>query len=194
MEHTKRVKNHHYEIGTDKFYEVLMAARRQAFTPQNFQRGFQNTGLIPANRDIILYHLPSTSSHELSPQCPRTVYTPETHCPISHLDTLSFITSQQVRSPENLSAEEVNHSKIPVNGNQTDEQELIVYSTLTSNDPRAWGIKKVISNIAIGAQRALSEWETKEHHIPGLMEQMFKTSLQTRQKVNREQQNDDSVI
>ncbi|PWW76347.1 DDE-domain-containing protein, partial [Tuber magnatum] len=61
---TKRFENHDYSIGKENFYEVLVAARRQAFTTKNITSGFWNTGLIPADETIVLRKLPSTSSQD----------------------------------------------------------------------------------------------------------------------------------
>ncbi|PWW77623.1 DDE-domain-containing protein, partial [Tuber magnatum] len=54
---TKRFENHDYGIGKDNFYEVLVAARRQAFTTKNIISGFWNTGLIPTDGTIVLRKL-----------------------------------------------------------------------------------------------------------------------------------------
>ncbi|RPA95641.1 hypothetical protein L873DRAFT_1697373, partial [Choiromyces venosus 120613-1] len=47
-------KRHKYSISKDNFYNILMVACRASFTMYNIQSRFQNTGLFPVNRDIVI--------------------------------------------------------------------------------------------------------------------------------------------
>ncbi|RPA98244.1 hypothetical protein L873DRAFT_1808491 [Choiromyces venosus 120613-1] len=78
----------------------------------------------------------------------------------------------QVKSLKTLSADEIHYLCVPENLGQIEEQELIVYSTLPSNDPVAWGLKKIISNFAIMARRAMTELEVKDQCIANLESQL----------------------
>ncbi|RPA89363.1 DDE-domain-containing protein [Choiromyces venosus 120613-1] len=190
---TKQFENHDYGIGKDNFYEIPMAARRQAFTPKNIISGFWNTELIPADGSIVLQKLPSMSESldSLSIASPHLSLLEnhnqpvESHPPVESLtETTESMKSRtkspnrdpnnhgQVKSLKTLSADEIHHLCVPKNLGQIEEQELIVYSTLPSNNPVAWGLKKIIGNFAIMARCAMMELELKDQRITNLESQL----------------------
>ncbi|RPA95204.1 hypothetical protein L873DRAFT_1792395 [Choiromyces venosus 120613-1] len=84
--------------------------------------------------------------------------------------------------PASQSAE-INKLQIPANKVEIEYQELIAYANLLTNDPVPWGLKQIISNIAIGAFRALTDVEAKEHCIQNLQSQL--EEIKSKKTLNR---------
>ncbi|KAG0637263.1 hypothetical protein HOY80DRAFT_1084809, partial [Tuber brumale] len=79
--------------------------------------------------------------------------------------------------------QEIEMLKIPASKAEIEQQELIAYATLPTNDPVPWGLKRLISNIAIAGFRALTEIESKEQCIRNLQSQL--EGLKAKKTVNR---------
>ncbi|KAG0643567.1 hypothetical protein HOY80DRAFT_1032931 [Tuber brumale] len=149
-----------------------MTARRAAFTSENIRSGFQNTGLIPPNRMIVITKIEAIQAESLTNN--------------SSSNSSNHTTTARTPNPIPLSAFssfQINNLPVPLRKDEIEEQELLVLATLPTNDQTAWGLKKVVSNITISAQRALTELEEKDHQIHNLKKQLADT--QQKKQVNR---------
>jgi len=130
-----------------------MIARRASFTPSNIQSGFRNTGLIPVNRDIVISKIQALPHR--SP-----IHNP-TETNTSHPASNSI-------DPEPLntfSVQQIDSLEVPQNRLEIERQELVALASLPRNDSTKWELKKIISNLAVSANRGLTEVEEKERQI-----------------------------
>src|SRR5205807_5315024 len=139
-----------------------MIARRAAFSSNNILSGFRNTGLFPIDRNLVISKIEATRSRYPNPKSSSPNPNPSQSPPI--------LSDPQPLST--LSVPQINSLKIPLNKAEIERQELIVLESLRGNDLKEWGLKKVISNMAISANRALTELDKKERQIENLRKQL----------------------
>jgi len=170
---TRRSERHEHGVSKENFYEILMIARRASFTRSNIQSGFRNTGLVPVDRTIILSKIQA-----LPPKspiiCPNSTIPTQsdTNPPLPDLEPLSAFSTQQI-----------DKLYVPQNRVEIERQELIALATLPTNDPIEWGLKKIVSNLSIAANRGLTEIEEKERQIKNLKQQL--ADIQHKRAANR---------
>jgi len=166
---TRRFERHEYGISKANFYEVLMTAHRAAFLVLNIQSRFCITGLYPTNRSIIIQKIqtlqtrPSTSS--------------STNCAINRNPSSHPILSRSP-SPQPLrsfTAQEIHHLEVSRDRQNIQKQELKVFATLPGNDPVAWGLKRIVSNLATSTNRALTTIDDKDRQIENLRKLLAET-------------------
>ncbi|KAG0640428.1 hypothetical protein HOY80DRAFT_1041851 [Tuber brumale] len=150
-----------------------MITCRASFNPSNIQSGFRSTGLVPINHNIIIAKIEACQAKSPSGNANYTN-------PVSPIEN-----SQLAEIPPlgSLSDQEINHLVIPQNKSEIEQQELIAFASLPRNDSTEWGLKKVISNIAITANRALTEVDEKDRQIQNLKNQL--ASIQNKKTIDR---------
>ncbi|RPA99874.1 hypothetical protein L873DRAFT_1903700 [Choiromyces venosus 120613-1] len=150
-----------------------MVARQASFSCENIKSGFCNTGLVSLDRNIIILKLQATNPKSQDRNLHSNNYcTPRNNSTVPDLQPLSTFSTHQINS-----------ILIPINKPEIEHQELITLSTLSNNDLMAWGLKRVVSNIAVSASRALTVIDEKEHQIQNLKKQLADT--QQKKKINR---------
>ncbi|RPB03738.1 hypothetical protein L873DRAFT_1668632, partial [Choiromyces venosus 120613-1] len=151
-------ENHEYGVSKENFYEILMVAHRASFTKANIQSGFLNTGLVSVNRSIIVSKIQALNPKSYE---------------YSSTTTNSSTPQLQVRSPSPLplstfSAQQIDKLGIPSTKREIERQELIALATLPQNGPIECGLKKIVSNLAISANRLHMQDEENDCQLENL--------------------------
>jgi len=137
-----------------------MIVCRTSFTPSNIQSEFRSTGLIPVNRDIVISKIQA-----LPPRS--TIHNPTetntSHPASNSIDPEPFNT---------FSVQQIDSLPVPQKRLQIERQELVALASLSRNDSTEWELKKIIRNLAVSANRGLTEVEKKERQIRNLKQQL----------------------
>jgi len=159
---TRSFEKHEYGVSKENFSEILMIARRASFTPSNIQSGLRNTGLVSVNRNIVISKIQALPPR--SPIC-NTTETNTSHTAFNsdsmHPELLNTFSVQQIDSLD-----------VPQSRLEIQQQELVALASLRRNDSTEWGLKKIISNLAVSANRGLTEVEEKQRQIRNLKQQL----------------------
>jgi len=154
-----------------------MTARRTSFSVSNIKSGFRNTGLYPTNRSIIIQKIHASQTRPSTPSS--TNYS--TNQTSSPQPILSRSASLQALS--SFTAQQIDRLEVLLDRQNIQKQELMVFATLPGNDPVAWGLKRIVSNLAISANRALTTIDDKDRQIQNMRKQL--AEKQNQKKANR---------
>ncbi|RPB01213.1 hypothetical protein L873DRAFT_1842573 [Choiromyces venosus 120613-1] len=106
-----------------------MTAYHASFTIENIQSSFQNTGLSPINRSIVITKVQATQANVTPPN-------PSNHSTYPNPP----LQNNPTTSPQSLSMFtilEINNLEVPSNRQDIEKQELMALTTLPQNDPIA---------------------------------------------------------